>query len=40
MFTLAGYREILLNKFGGLYLMTEARNLPPGSSPQNLDVDF
>jgi hypothetical protein len=40
MFTLAGYREILLNKFGGLYLMTEARNLPPGSSPQNWDVDF
>lgn len=41
MFTVAApYRELVLEKFGGLYTEAPPESLPPGASPQNWDVDY
>ena len=40
MFTTAAYKEISLQKFGGLFTQAPANNLPMGASPQNWDCEF
>ena len=40
MFGLSQAKQLLLNKFGGLYTEAPPNNLPPGASPQTWDVDF